>query len=92
MTDAGSHNRNWFTPLVVAALLLLPLLYIGSYFAMVTPNRRVQVPIAWGNSTPAMITIPGRENYRFGNEWAARIYWPLEQVDRKLFPQRWERW
>ena len=67
-------------PLLAAALLLLPLLYVGSYLALVTPNR-------WAPAAPG--DTYALTNYRCGNEWPSRIYWPLEQIDRRLFPQRW---
>lgn len=38
---------------------------------------------------------PGREvvyfqRYRFGGSFAQRLFWPLEQIDRRLQPERWD--
>jgi hypothetical protein len=76
-------------PLIVAiVLLLLPVLYVGSYLALVVPEGISMDPpglLQLGSGLP-------RANYRFVDRTAARIYWPLEQIDRKLRPGRWEWW
>jgi hypothetical protein len=75
----GFLMRGWYIqgmknmlPIAVSILLLLPLLYVGSYVAMVTPNR------------VATSRHPFRRNYqtnyRFGDRWARPIYWPLERI------------
>ena len=63
-------------PILAALLLLLPVLYVASYFALVLPG-------------PA---DPNREwcHYRWGSEWSYRTFWPLEEIDRKLRPGVWE--
>jgi hypothetical protein len=67
---------------IIAAMLLLLLMYVGSYFAMVVPRGygiyRCQPDIAY---------------YRFGwqvDDAASKIFWPLEQIDRKIRPEAWE--
>ena len=65
-------------PLIVAiVLLLLPVLYVGSYLAMVTPGGGSVSDIRW----PA--------HYRYSEYQAAVIYWPLEQIDRRMRPAAW---
>jgi hypothetical protein len=67
-------------PLIVAiVLLLLPVLYVGSYLALVVP---MGANFAW--ATPGGATLV---HYRYGGLWAERFFWPLEQVDRKI--RRW---
>lgn len=71
-------------PLLVAIVfLLLPLLYVGSYFALVLPG-------------PAgVVTVPPhgwyleRHKYRAGGSVADVIFWPVEQVDKALRPDVW---
>ena len=67
-------------PIIAAVLLLVPVLYVGSYFALVVPQGIYPVgdPFA-----PTMY-------YRFGNGIAQRLYWPLERIDRRLRPKAWE--
>jgi hypothetical protein len=76
-------------PLIVAILLLLlPVLYVGSYLALVDPYCRARVD----PSTRHPFREPGYifERYRIGGKLCERIFWPLEQVDYKLRPKMWE--
>lgn len=68
-------------PLIAAVvLLLLPVSYFGSYFALVLPSgfyaRRGSQPY--------------RCHYRLDLKGAERIYWPVERIDRRLRPAAWE--
>jgi len=68
-------------PIIAAFLLLLPLLYVGSYLTLVVPPQSVHV---------ALIRINSDESdYRLGGRIAARFFWPLEQMDRRLRPKAW---
>ncbi|WP_425615451.1 hypothetical protein NA78x_005371 [Anatilimnocola sp. NA78] len=68
-------------PLIVAILVLLvPLLYVGSYLALVVPGQEYT-----GGSGAVYRT----SYYRYGGRWAERIFWPLEQIDRKVRPGAW---
>lgn len=72
-------------PLIVAnVLLLLPVLYVGSYFAMVVPDG-----ILIGTIKVDYVRQPVISHYRTGGDITATIFWPLEQVDRKLRPGAW---
>jgi hypothetical protein len=71
-------------PLIVAiVLLLLPVLYVGSYLAMVVPEGIVTKRERVFGPGPAVMTT-GIDCYRFGNDYAKRFYWPLEKIDRRL--------
>lgn len=70
------------TPLIAAAILLLPILYVGSYLVLVKQGPRV--PGAFSG------IVPYRGCYRCQTEWADRVFWPLEQIDRKLRPVAWK--
>jgi hypothetical protein len=65
-------------PIIAAVFLVLPMLYLGTYFALVVPGQQ----FTWGN-------LP-QPPYRFGGRAAAVLFWPLEQIDRKVRPWAWE--
>lgn len=67
-------------PLIAAIVLLLLMLYLGSYAAMVLPP---------GQDHRHTIRVLNKSNYRFGGRVSPRLYWPLEQVDRQLRPMAW---
>jgi hypothetical protein len=68
-------------PIIAALLLLLPLLYVGSYLLLVWPDGE-RFDMADSRSDFA--------TYRHGAEaWAGRLYWPLEQMDRRVRPKKW---
>jgi hypothetical protein len=77
MTD---HSRSGAGPLVLAiGLLLLPLLYVGSYLSLVQPTgRRI-----YDRSGMRVAS------YRIDNPMPGKIYWPLERIDRKVRPKDW---
>jgi hypothetical protein len=80
-------ERRWNpAPIIAVALLILPSLYVGSYLALVIPKgKTVFVP---ANGTPYLRI----DHYRVGNEtWLPRLFWPLEQIDRKVRPGAWKR-
>ena len=70
--------------LMVLAIILLPLvLYVGSYLALVTPG-----------GTPFVIAPKGPPvtawaNYRAYPDVSAVVFWPLEQIDRRVRPDAW---
>jgi hypothetical protein len=67
-------------PFIAVVLLLLPVLYVGSYLAMVSPKPLLNGPYDYA----------GFCHYRVGNNWAKRLFWPLEQIDRKVRPEAWD--
>lgn len=70
-------------PLLIAiVLLLLPLLYVGSYLALVRPG------VDWMNMAIGS-RIPD-ERYRVGGRFSEGIFWPVEQIDRRLRPGAWD--
>jgi len=76
-------HRKSAGPLVVAiVLLLLPVLYVGSYLALVVRKPMVSVSLTFPTQYDA-------EFYRFGGDYARTFYWPLEQIDRQLQPAAW---
>lgn len=80
MTSRRITNR---TPLIVAIVLLLrPVLYVGSYLALVRPTS-----IVFTGGGQAM-TFVG-PNYRFGGKFATSVFWSREQIDRKVRSEAW---
>jgi hypothetical protein len=72
-----------FAPILAGILLLLPVLYVASYLALVyrAPVMREDC------SGPRRIITTGY--YRWGGLYVERLFWPLEQVDRKVRPGVW---
>jgi hypothetical protein len=79
-------------PLSIAiVLLVVPLLYVGSYLALVRRDGVIHDPplqLAGGLVAPSHHI----EFYRLDWDFLATIYWPLEQLDRKLVPGLWFDW
>jgi hypothetical protein len=69
------------SPIVAALLLLLPLLYVGSYLLLVWPD---------GERFQRADSRSDFPTYQYGTgAWASRLYWPLEQLDRRARPGQW---
>jgi hypothetical protein len=69
-------------PIISVLLLLLPMLYVGSYLALV-----VRQPVIAFSPTSPKVTFA--DNYRCCSDYAKVFYWPLEQLDRSLQPRAW---
>jgi hypothetical protein len=77
MESKQAVSKKHAAPIIAAILLLLPVLYVGSYLALVTPNARVR-------------SVTGLEHYRIkGRVWST-VFWPLERCDRRLRPVVWD--
>ena len=76
-------------PLAIAiVLLVLPVLYLGSYFALVVPQGFRTAPYEGPGAMFAMIDAPF-QHYRYGGRSAELYFWPLELIDRKVRPGAW---
>jgi hypothetical protein len=77
-------TRESRAPLIVAIVLLaLPVLYVGSYLALVVPEGHFRNdPLREGLYDKWV-------HYRVMPGQAGRFFWPLEQIDRKLRPEAW---
>ena len=82
------HNA----PIIACVLLLLPVLYVGSYLALVCPQQIIVTkwhrPVSNGPFTDDDFDLYAA-HYRLAHETAERVFWPLEQLDRKLRPSAW---
>jgi hypothetical protein len=74
-----------FATIITALLLLLPVLYVGSYLALVEPEG-VTYKHHIGQRRFYFVTAP----YRYQGRFCTHIFWPLEQIDRKVRPEVWE--
>jgi hypothetical protein len=77
-----------FAPIIAAVLLLLPVLYVGSYLALVVPEGKPADRVFRENGHTVIETY--LTPYRFGGKFSERIYWPLEQIDRRVRQDAWE--
>jgi uncharacterized ion transporter superfamily protein YfcC len=78
-------EKRSFAPVVVAiVLLLVPVLYVGSYLTLVVPAGN------WDK-------VPGGHGANFALQGYYRVrkidpfFWPLEKIDRKVRPKSWQR-
>ncbi len=79
-----ARSSSNFPPLVAATILLLLVLYAGSYLALVLPGPPTYAPVPyppWRKDTPT---------YRVFPAVAKKVYWPLEQLDRRVRPKAWD--
>jgi hypothetical protein len=70
-------------PIIAAILLLLPVLYVGSYLWLV---ERVQFRATFQGQEGTFIVA----GYRGCGPYAGLFFWPLEQIDRMVRPEAWE--
>lgn len=75
-------------PIIAAILLLLPVLYVGSYFALAMPPVNQDRANSRANNRMGNYGWNGRAWPR--SSFAAGFYWPLEQIDKKLRPRFWK--
>jgi hypothetical protein len=74
-------------PILAVVLLLLPVLYVGSYLALVVPGPR----FIYSSVPSGYMPVETRDNYRFAHTATGLFFWPLEQIDRKVRQGAWER-
>lgn len=80
-------------PLIFAiVILVLPVLYVGSYLALVRPGGYgfAMDGSPLGYAARCSFDPPIVENYRYGGKYADCVFWPLEQIDRWVRPWKWD--
>ena len=75
-------------PILAAGLMLVPVLYVGSYLAMVRPagifdDEYFQDGFYWTD-------LHKTRYYAIIGNSGHRVYWPLEQIDRRVRPDAWD--
>jgi hypothetical protein len=68
---------------IIAAVLLLLLMYVGSFLALVTPG-------GYTKTISGVTTTISPQSYRWGEPGIARFFWPLEQIDRRVRRKAWD--
>jgi hypothetical protein len=82
------RQRNNVPLALLAVVLVLLLFYVGSYSALVQP-RGVVVQRPWQEENGEVVLGNWYYHYQYGEHWAERFYWPLEQIDRQVRPEKW---
>ena len=78
-----------FAPIIAAVLLLLPVLYVTSYLVLVVPEGIPRQGIGVANGV-VVSSISHDNHYRLARDQAEWLFWPLEQIDRRLRPSAWQ--
>ena len=77
-------------PIIAAILLILPVLYVGSYLALVVPKGITVWPPVDSELQGGTMSRVGHTGYfRFGITWGERFFWPLQQLHRTIRPDDW---
>jgi hypothetical protein len=82
--SSGTPGKSAGPLLIAVALLLCVPVYFVSYVALVVPNG---VEVSLPAPAPPVWKI---NHYRLAPDQAAVVYWPLEQMDRRIRPAAWE--
>jgi hypothetical protein len=81
-------KRSTAAPIIAVVLLLLPVPYVGSYFALVLPEGVERQEIVrepgWPIGTVFVYSHRYHAHYRIGDNWSETLYAPLESLDRKV--------
>jgi len=77
--------RSIAVPAIIAAALTTPLLYIGIYWALVIPGG---APMDFDQHHGYCTRIG---TYRAGEPVCQRVFYPIEQLDRRLRPGLWNK-
>jgi hypothetical protein len=80
-----------FALIIAAVLLLPPVLYVGSYLALVDPSN------AWCSRSGERVFVYGYRYFGWSGigeppraaSIAPTVFWPLEQIDRRLRAGAW---
>lgn len=84
MSDRLGNRASW---VIFIALALSLTVYLGGYLATVKPAYSLEPRLQeHPNGRPTRTYYFG---YRSGGTWAWRLFWPLEQIDRRLRPKAW---
>ena len=75
------------TALVVVSVLAVAA-YAASYLALVEPAPNYYTIRTGGSATLAVDGM--NDSYRFGHKYARWVYWPANQVDRRVRPDTWD--
>ena len=76
-------------PLILTiVLLLLPVLYVGSYLALVVPGG-INVVVEEADTELGLFPVIDIQHYRAADQMAKFVFWPLERIDRSIRQGAW---
>lgn len=75
------EKRSYAVPVIAGVLLLLPCLYVGSYYALVEPTSILSL------SYDDVTFLP---YYSVGGETAKAAFYPVHRLDRLVRPSHWQ--
>jgi hypothetical protein len=73
-------------PVIAAILLLLPLLYVGSFYLLARPHVRPDNYRIY--DVPLLHYLEQESAYEVG-WWLSTVYWPMMRMDKALRPDSW---
>jgi hypothetical protein len=73
---------------ILAALVALPLVYVGSYAALVERDDSSVISVSMPNGARSNLVVPAPK-YAVGGEGAAVIFEPVHFLDCKIRPWHW---
>jgi hypothetical protein len=84
MNAAMQTSHNPVPRIAISILLALVIVaYVGNYVILVNPDKDA---VAASKGTVLILESP---DYLLGGDIAACVFWPLEQLDRRLRPDTW---
>lgn len=93
-TDRETRSRPWSGTVDsgLVAILLAVLCYGGAYYLTVL-QVRVSVVASSGGLSGTILLVPKAHYHTFGvvpDGVMQTVFWPVHEVDRRVFPARWE--
>jgi hypothetical protein len=80
--DSHAQSR---APLIASiVLLVLPVLYAGSYLALIRPEPAVTATSMMSGQRETRVS-----NYKIGGGRLDWFFWPIEETDRQIRPGVW---
>lgn len=80
------RTRSSSAPVIAAILLLLPLLYVGSFYLLLRPHERPDGYRTY--DVPLLHYVEEETAYDVGS-WLSTVYWPMMRMDKALRPDSW---
>jgi hypothetical protein len=89
------NRHRMAAPIIATVLILLPM-YLGSYLVLVVPTGNIVAdrtsPYTYESFENGRLieTTVRLDPYRAGNGFCKWFYWPLEKIDRRVRPEEWD--
>jgi hypothetical protein len=76
--------------LTIVLLLVIPLIYAGSYLALLSPDVLLLTKLGEDQHGDLIIILYTAPIYRIESSFVETIFKPANWVDKRLRPQRWQ--